>query len=138
MTNRLLLASHGELARGLRDAALLIMGERDDIFATAPYSGDIDALLAETRAVLDGVDGILVVLTDLEGGSPHNALLPLTTDARVRVISGANLPLVIAIALDLPDLDADSSFGDAIDEARAGLRSHVLLGPDSAPDEEDF
>lgn len=138
MTNRLLLASHGELARGLRDAALLIMGERDDIFATTPYSGDIDALLAEARSVLDGVDGILVVLTDLEGGSPHNALLPLTADPRVRVISGANLPLVIAIALDLPDLDADSSFEDAIDEARAGLRTHHLSRSDDASAEEDF
>lgn len=137
MTNRLLLASHGELARGLRDAALLIMGERDDILATAPYSGDIDALLDEARNALSGVDGLLVILTDLDGGSPHNALLPLTEDERVRLVSGANLPLVISLALELEDLTALSSLDGFIAEARSGIGSHALTS-DRNDEEEDF
>lgn len=139
MSNRLLLTGHGALAQGMRDAALLILGERDDVLATAPYTGDLDALIAEVDEVRRAADdGVVFIVTDLEGGSPHNAVLGLSRDPRVRVLSGMNLPLILALAMQLEELDGTTALDELLTEARDGVGEHRLAAAETPTDEEDF
>ncbi|MDQ0727930.1 PTS sugar transporter subunit IIA [Microbacterium sp. W4I20] len=139
MSNRLLLTGHGALAQGMRDAALLILGERDDVLATAPYTGDLDALTAEVDEVRRAADdGTVFIVTDLEGGSPHNAVLGISRDPRVRVLSGMNLPLVLALAMQLEELDGTTALDELLTEARDGVGEHRLAAAETPTDEEDF
>lgn len=139
MSNRLLLTGHSALAQGMRDAALLILGERDDVLATTPYTGDLDALIAEVDEVRRAADdGVVFIVTDLEGGSPHNAVLGLSRDPRVRVLSGMNLPLILALAMQLEELDGTTALDELLTEARDGVGEHRLAAAETPTDEEDF
>lgn len=133
-----MLAGHAGMASGLRDAAVLILGEREDILAAAPFTGDLEALTAEVEAVAEeqGADA-LFVLTDIEGGSPFNALHRLARNPNVRLITGMNLPLVLSLALQLEGLDASSPLEPLLAESRGAIGERTV-SEDTVSEEEDF
>lgn len=127
------LASHGSLAQGMLDACTLIQGERDDLVAAAPYSGDTAALTRFVNELLDrvGEDGHLILVTDLFGGSVNNTLAAFVTDPRVTVVTGMNLALVLEIVAS----GATGVDDRVIDAARNAL---VPVRPAPVAATEDF
>lgn len=133
-----MLAGHAGMASGLRDAAKLILGERDDLLAAAPFTGDLEALTAEVEAVaVEQGTGALFVLTDIQGGSPFNALHRLTRKPNVRLLTGMNLPLVLSLALALDQLDASSPLDGLLAESRDAIAERTV-SEGAASEEEDF
>lgn len=85
---------------------------------------DVDEVVVEALrriAAADRGQGVLV-LTDMAGATPGNIAARLPADAPVRVVAGANLPMVLR-ALCYGDLALDALAEKAIDGGR-----HAILG----------
>jgi mannose PTS system EIIA component len=114
----IVIVAHGGLAREYRLALEHVVGPLDQIvtIATGP-DDDRLAKQAEICAAADSVDmgdGVVIV-ADLWGGSPCNLSLRACGPDNRRILSGANLPMLIKLAKSrrLPVDDAVARAGEA-------------------------
>ena len=96
----ILVLSHGEMAHGMIHSLNFLYGQAEGLRALCLYPEhspeDFDAMLAEAVAEVDTGDGVLI-FTDINGGTPANRTLLLAAQrADVEVITGMNLPLLLA------------------------------------------
>ncbi len=94
----IVIAAHGHLAQELLTTAEQIVGTLTAI-ATCSVEPNIspDELKEQIRAAVKSVEegqGV-IVFADLIGGSPCNQSLSLCQQARLEVITGANLPMLL-------------------------------------------
>lgn len=97
----IVIATHGQLAAGLLDAAQLIMGEQAQVATLGLHHGDdVTAfgqdLVRAAKSVSTG-DGVLV-LTDLFGASPNNQAATARTaltSIPYALLTGVNLPMLL-------------------------------------------
>lgn len=95
-----IIASHGQLAQELLNAAQAVVGplaRAQAVTVSARGTCSTTDSLRQAIEALDDGDGVLV-LCDLFGGSPSQAACTLLNDKRVEVVSGVNLPMVIKLA----------------------------------------
>ncbi|MDY7096111.1 MAG: PTS sugar transporter subunit IIA [Acidobacteriota bacterium] len=97
---KILLLSHGNLARELLAAARTIAGELPD-FEALPLdwsqgSEEIRRHISETLAEIDDGSGVLI-LADVFGATPCNAAMSFHDPGRVEVLGGVNLPMVVRL-----------------------------------------
>lgn len=93
-------ASHGKLAEELLRTAETIVGRLE---RSAAVTIDARVSMDEARmrlqqaiAAVDEGEGVLV-LTDMFGGTPSNLALTFL-DARLEVVTGVNLPMVVKLS----------------------------------------
>jgi PTS system mannose-specific IIA component len=104
----LLIVTHGRLADELEKAARRIVG---DVPAMASISLDWDDDVADARRRIEegiarvAVEGRVLILTDMFGGTPSNVALSLLEPGKVDIVTGVNLPMLIKFA-NLRALDA--------------------------------
>lgn len=96
----ILILSHGEMANGMRHSLNFLFGQTEGLRALCLYPehspADFDAMLAEAVAEVDGGEGVLI-FTDIAGGTPANrAMLLAASRPDVEVVTGMNLPLLLA------------------------------------------
>ncbi len=97
----LVLVTHGRLAEEFVAAMEHVVGPQEQI-ETISIGPDDDMekrrrdILEGTRSVDTG-DGV-IVLTDMFGGTPSNLAISIMDKARVEVIAGVNLPMLIKLA----------------------------------------
>lgn len=124
----LLIISHCDLGREFLRAAELILGRLDAADAIAitqtTESEEILSEISKKIRALDHGQGVLV-LTDMFGGTPSNLSLSFLKDEMVEVLTGVNLPMIIAVARDRERLTL-SQLGEQAEEA--GRRSITLAG----------
>ncbi|VBB41923.1 PTS system fructose IIA component (fragment) [uncultured Desulfatiglans sp.] len=122
----ILIISHCDLGRELLRAAELIVGRLDAAdsipITQITESEPLLKTIAEKIKRLDRGKGVLV-LTDMFGGTPSNLSLSFLEENRVEVLTGVNLPMVIAVAGDRDRLSL-SELGEKAQEA--GQRSIAL------------
>lgn len=97
-----LILSHGNLARELLVAVEKISGCPASGFQALclKWNESIDQAVARVgRAIgeLDEGDGVLI-LVDMYGGTPFNVASRFRESARVEVVAGVNLPMVLRLA----------------------------------------
>jgi len=107
-----ILVGHGGYPDGVRDATEMILGEQPRVVAVSlPPNGSIEQLADEVRAAVDRLtdgDGGALVLADLLGGSPANAVgLLALRDPALHVVSGLNLPMVLEVLTNTADTAAE-------------------------------
>ncbi len=137
----LLIVTHGRLADELEKAARRIIGE---VPRLASVSLDWDDDVADARRRIEAgiasvaVDGRVLILTDMFGGTPSNVALSLLEPGRVDVVTGVNLPMLIKFA----NLHAVDGFDETVrriaQQGRDAIQvaSEVLekrSDPDDAP-----
>jgi len=115
----LLIVTHSDLGREFLNAAEFIVGRLDaadavSITQTAD-SEQIRKMIEEKVSVLNTGEGVLI-LTDMLGGTPSNISLSFLKEEMVEVLTGVNLPMVIAIAQNRSDMDL-SKLAEAAQEA---------------------
>lgn len=97
----LLIVTHCDLGKEFLNAAEFILGrmESTDVISItqASDSEKIHKSIEEKIALLDKGEGVLI-LTDMFGGTPSNLSLSFLQNEKVEVLTGVNLPMVIAIA----------------------------------------
>jgi Phosphotransferase system, mannose/fructose-specific component IIA len=124
-----LIATHGELADGLRSASNLIVGEQEQLDTIGLFEGnDFDVFkdsIKEKMLALDTGDGVLVFV-DLLAATPYNASAFTTQELKeqmkVRVVAGTNLPMVLETLMTRTfETDLDVLYKGAISEGKEGI-----------------
>jgi D-glucosaminate-specific PTS system IIA component len=106
----LVVASHGGLAAALLDAAAMICGPAEGATAVGLDPSDSPEAYRDRLVAAVAPGRPTLILTDLYGGTPQNVAIVAARSAEVRLISGANLGLLIEA------LTADEPLGDALVE----------------------
>lgn len=103
---KLLIVSHGSLAKGLMSSVKVIMGESLDAnFCCLDEGMGIEEFRELLEPIIDSISEAdqIIVLADLMGGSPYNVTLDMLRNKEILdksiVISGANLPLALNLFL---------------------------------------
>lgn len=130
----LLIVTHCDLGKELLNAAEFILGkiEAVDTIAITETSGT-DLLRKKIEAkvsTLDKGDGVLI-LTDMFGGTPSNLSLSFLKEGRIEVLTGVNLPMLIAIVQNRPNFRVTALAEKAQEAGKMGisLASKLLESP---------
>ncbi|MPQ43738.1 PTS sugar transporter subunit IIA [Clostridium tarantellae] len=99
-----LIATHGEMAKGIADAIDMICGKQEQFDYISLHRGqdaeEFGALLEEKVELLNSGDGV-VVMVDLLGATPMNqSALLLYKKEDIQVVTGINLPMVTVAVME--------------------------------------
>lgn len=122
----LVIITHCGLAKEFRAALEHVHGPQKQI-ATVSIGADDDMdtrrkEILEAISSVDSGDGA-ILLTDMFGGTPSNLAISVMEQAKVEVVAGINLPMLIKLA----SVRADSSLDDAIAEAQEAGRKYINI-----------
>ena len=124
----LLIVTHCDLGKELVNAAEFIVGSIDAIevvsITQVSDSDKIRDTIKKKITLLNKGQGVLI-LTDMFGGTPSNLSLSFLKEEKVEVLTGVNLPMVIAIAQNRSDISL-SEIAEKAEEA--GKMSISLAG----------
>ena len=129
----LVIVTHGGLAKEFRAALEHVVGAQPQIETIS--IGPEDDMEMRREEILQAVGRVesgrgVAVLTDMFGGTPSNLAISVMEDAKIEVICGINLPMLIKLAT----IRAETPLADAINQAKdAGRKynsvaSHLLSG----------
>ena len=97
----LLIVTHCDLGKEFLNAAEFIVGRMEAVevisITQTSNSEKIRKMIEDKISILNKGRGVLI-LTDMFGGTPSNISLSFLKDEMVEVLTGVNLPMVIAIA----------------------------------------
>jgi PTS system mannose-specific IIA component len=130
----LLIVTHCDLGKELLSAAEFIVGkiEAVDTIAITETSGtELLRKKIEAKVVtLDKGDGVLI-LTDMFGGTPSNLSLSFLREGKIEVLTGVNLPMIIAIVQNRANFKVAALAEKAQEAGKMGisLASKLLESP---------
>ena len=97
----LLIVTHCELGREFINAAEFIIGRMEAVESISiTQTSDSEGILKKIEEKIEALnkgEGVLI-LTDMFGGTPSNLSLSFLKKEMVEVLTGVNLPMIIAIA----------------------------------------
>ena len=116
----LLVTGHGCFATGLNSSLEFIAGTQHNVALVDFETGhSIEMLKENINKALDDLkeyDGVLI-LSDLPGGSPFQVAVECKyerPDQKIEVVSGTNLPLLVACATMTPVFETPMELADAM------------------------
>ena len=144
----IVIATHGKLSDGFKDAAEVVVGQTENITTVNLNPGDSVDLLGEQIATAIGEvnqgDGV-IVLTDLLSASPYNqsvfAINGLSAElaSQVYVVSGVNFPMLLeAINAQLIGTEIVTAVDLIMTQGKNGIASWQISDSGSDEEEEDF
>jgi len=122
----MVLVTHGRLAEELVAALEHVVGPQPNV-ASVCIGPDDDMerrrgdILESVARVDDG--GGVVVLTDMFGGTPSNLAISIMDKAKVEVIAGVNLPMLIKLA----SVRSNESLQTAVVSAQEAGRKYINI-----------
>jgi PTS system mannose-specific IIA component len=120
----MVLVTHGRLAEEFIAALEHVVGDQEQVQAVCIGPDDdmeqrrLDIL--NSVAEVDDGSGV-VVLTDMFGGTPSNLAISIMDRAKVEVIAGVNLPMLIKLA----SVRRTENLADAVLAARDAGRKYI-------------
>jgi PTS system mannose-specific IIA component len=120
----LVLVTHGRLAAEFIAALEHVVGPQRNVLAVC--IGPEDDMEQRRKEIIDCVaradegDGV-VVLTDMFGGTPSNLAISIIDKARIEVIAGMNLPMLIKLS----SVRSTEKLADAVAAAREAGRKYI-------------
>ena len=128
----LVLVTHGNLADEFVAAMQHVVGKQEQIATVCIGPEDDmemrrDEILKKVEDVNDG-NGV-VVLTDMFGGTPSNLAISIMDRAKVEILAGVNLPMLIKIASLRKEKDLKNTVGGAQEAGKKYINvASQLLG----------
>lgn len=122
----LLLVTHGNLALEFKSALEHVVGPQTQLETICIGADDdmearrSDIVQAAARA--DSGDGV-IVLTDMFGGTPSNLAISIMDDAKVEVLAGVNLPMLVKLA----SIRSDMAMAEAVAHASEAGRKYISV-----------
>lgn len=97
----LVVVTHGNLANEFVSAMQHVVGKQDGVATVC--IGPEDDMEVRRNEIIQKVTEVnvgkgVVVLTDMFGGTPSNLAISIMDKAKVEIIAGVNLPMLIKIA----------------------------------------
>lgn len=137
------LAGHAGYAAGALDAIEMILGKQEGVHAVGMKPDqDPSEVVEKVRALsadcLAADEGRMLLLVDLFGGSPANALAAaFVPDPRVELVSGLNLPMLLELlvqrgrpGVDLKEI-ALSAGSTGVVDVGARLRKKAVVSEEA-------
>lgn len=126
MSVGIVLIAHDGIGPALAGTAHFVLGElplpvRVVVVSRDSQPAEVQERLEAVVAEQDQGDGVLI-LTDMFGATPTNVALRIAPGRRVRIVAGANLPMLLNV-LNFPDRDLDQLATAARDGGRQGVLS---------------
>ena len=120
----MVLVTHGRLAAEFIAALEHVVGPQRNVAAVC--IGPEDDMELRRKEILDSVarvdDGSgVVVLTDMFGGTPSNLAISIIDKAKIEVIAGMNLPMLIKLS----SVRAGDDMTSALNHAQAAGRKYI-------------
>lgn len=122
---RIILVSHGKLAKGMKNTVEMIAGKQKNIEAYEAYgNGTSDESFITTieHSVATDKNNKVVIVTDVMGGSVNNAMIQLLKNYHnLTILTGMNLPLIITLVTTVNAQDSEDAILEAIAEGQKGV-----------------
>lgn len=98
---RLVLASHGNLAKGMKNSAQIIAGTSMEIHTICAYVTEGVKLESQIEELFGSFneDDEIIVVTDIFGGSVNNEFMQWLGKKHFLLIAGMTLPLVVQLMM---------------------------------------
>lgn len=120
----LVIVTHGGLAKEFRAALEHVVGPQTQLESVSiGPEDDMELRRNEILAAIHRVDtgSGVVVLTDMFGGTPSNLAISVMDEAKVEVIAGINLPMLVK----LTSIRSESDLARAVDLAKEAGRKYI-------------
>ncbi|KOF55795.1 PTS fructose transporter subunit IIA [Clostridium sp. DMHC 10] len=107
----IILASHGGLAKGMKDTLSMIIGDVSMIEAFSSYRDEHTTIKSEVEKTIKEKynQNNIFILTDIFGGSVNTAMISLLEDyPKLHILSGMNLSLVISLTTQTDEISEES------------------------------
>jgi len=128
----LVLVTHGNLAKEFISAMQHVVGPQEQVQGVC--IGPDDDMEVRRNEILEKVNEVntgegVVLLTDMFGGTPSNLALSVMDRAKVEILAGINLPMLIKIASLRKDNDLKKTVEGAQDAGKKYINiASQLLG----------
>lgn len=107
----IVILGHGTMAEGLLSTCNLVIGPQKNltgvVFKGEEQVEDYRRTVAEAAESVDDGDGVLFV-ADLKGGTPCNTAAIISYQKGYRVVSGVNVPMLVAVLLSREGMDLEA------------------------------
>ena len=120
----LVLVTHGNLALEFISAMQHVVGKQEQVEAVCiGPEDDMEMRRSEILSKVGEVDkgSGAIVLTDMFGGTPSNLAISIMDKAKVEIIAGINLPMLIKLA----SLRKDKSLKEAVEGAQDAGKKYI-------------
>ncbi len=120
----MVLVTHGQLAKEFVAALEHVVGPQQNIITVC--IGPEDDMEQHRQEILRGISGVddghgVVLMTDMFGGTPSNLAISVMSEAKVEVIAGVNLPMLIKFA----SVRENESLADAVTSVQEAGRKYI-------------
>ncbi|MDD3401886.1 MAG: hypothetical protein PHQ72_00830 [Hespellia sp.] len=140
--SKLILASHGSLAEGMKSALKMILGDTVQAEAFGLDKWEQPQAIMEQIQKLreEAPEEEFIILCDMKGGSVCNRMVELCSEPNVCVISGMNLTLAIGLAMMPPGVKCSEMKAELFEEARDGIEyfDSAVVGGLKEEEEDDL
>jgi PTS system mannose-specific IIA component len=129
----LVLVTHGHLANEFRAALEHVVGPQKQVETVSiGPDDDIEQRRKDIVAAVTKVDSGrgVVILTDMFGGTPSNLAISVMNEAKVDVVAGINLPMLIKLTSVRETANLEQAVVQAQDAGRKyiSVASRILSG----------
>ena len=122
----MVLVTHGRLAAEMINALEHVVGAQEQVAAVCIAPEDDMELrraeILESIAKTDSGAGV-ILLTDMFGGTPSNLAISIMDRAKVEVIAGVNLPMLVKLA----SVRDKAEISDAVAMAQEAGRKYINI-----------
>ncbi len=122
----IVLVTHGNLAREFLAAMEHVVGKQEQARAISiGPDDDMEQRRADILAAAVDVDSGegAILLTDMFGGTPSNLAISIMDRAKVEILAGVNLPMLIKLAT----VRRTETIADAVTQARDAGRKYISV-----------
>lgn len=124
---KIILVSHGKLAKGMKDTVEMIAGKQENLEAYEAYENGTsdDSFINDLKnSLASSKNDDVIIVTDVLGGSVNNEATQLLKDhPNLTILTGMNLPLIITLVTTVNSGISDEKVSEAIDEGKKGVLS---------------
>ena len=120
------LVTHGNLATELVKVMEHIVGPQDQLTTiTIDPEDDMEKRREDILNSVQLVDKGLgvIILTDMFGGTPSNLAISIMEQAKIDIIAGVNLPMLIKLA----SVRSTETISDAVAQAREAGQKYIMV-----------
>ena len=120
------LVTHGNLATELVKVMEHVVGPQDQL-TTITIDPD-DDMEKRREDILNSVQFVdkglgVIILTDMFGGTPSNLAISIMDQAKIYIIAGVNLPMLIKLA----SVRSTETISDAVAQAREAGQKYIMV-----------
>ena len=135
---KIVIATHGYLAKGLKMSTEFILGKQKNLFAICAYTSECQDFHKVVKDLITKYDQEVIIFgTDIVGGSVNNDLQEFVAgNNRLHLVAGINLPFLIQF-LTLNNDNVADNLAKSTQAAKSGIVNYDALDDTIQTDELD-